>query len=154
MYKIQFLNEIYNFYIFIYFFFSVKKVFFSIKTFQYKTYFHIIFFSGNNVYFCQKRKYFFKKKSIFQFSFATNEQPQPGLFVKSYCLFEPQLSSLKSKNCCVTVSLSSRRHSDPIFAGCYCRGKPTKSKHRLKTNRYFQLLKLVSINWFCKNDLF
>ena len=46
----------YNFYIFIYIYLC-KKVFFSRKIFQHKTFFSILkdFFSGNNVYFPKDR---------------------------------------------------------------------------------------------------
>ena len=44
---------------YIFFSFSVKKVF-SVKKNQYKFFFHIkFFFSANNVYFVKKKKFFF-----------------------------------------------------------------------------------------------
>ena len=70
---------------YIFFSFSVKKVFFSKKKININFFFHIkLFFSANNVYFV-KNKYFFKKKIFFfHRSFATNEQPQFPLSTVTY----------------------------------------------------------------------
>ena len=58
-----------------FFLFSVKKAF-SVKKNQYNFFFLIkLFFSANNVYFVKNTSIFSKKKSFFQLSFATNEQP-------------------------------------------------------------------------------
>ena len=60
---------------YIFFSFSVKKVF-SVKKNQYKFFFHIkLFFSTNNVCFVKNTNIFSKKNFLFQLSFATNEQP-------------------------------------------------------------------------------
>ena len=58
-------------------FFSVTKVLFSKKIFQYKTFYPYknIFFCKQCI-FCKNHKYFFKNNFFFQLSFATNEQPQ------------------------------------------------------------------------------
>ena len=59
----------------IFFSFSVKKAF-SVKKNQYNFFFLIkLSFSANNVYFVKNTNIFSKKKSFFQLSFATNEQP-------------------------------------------------------------------------------
>ena len=57
-------------------FFSVKKILFSKKNFQYKTlcpYKDI--FSANNVYFVKTRNIFLEIIFFFQLSFTINEQP-------------------------------------------------------------------------------
>ena len=68
----------YIFFTFSFIFFSGKKVFSVKNLFRYKTFFpYKFFFSANNAYFVKIKNtnIFSKKKSFFQLSVATNEQP-------------------------------------------------------------------------------
>ena len=66
----------FKFFAFSFILFSVKKVFFSEKSFQYKTFFpYKNIFSSNNAYFVKKTNIFSKEYILFSINFAINEQP-------------------------------------------------------------------------------
>ena len=136
------------FFTFSYIFFSIKRVFFSKKNFQCKTFFpYKNFFSANNVYFV-KNTNILKKNFFLQLSFATNEQPyfwkffllksisykNDKKYTRSFNFKQEQPSEVLSKNSVQTCSFIKKRLQHRCFHvnivkfwrtlanGCFCLG--------------------------------